>query len=112
MEKKLELEIPLLLPEIEDEEDSCVDRLLSHIGNLRGVEKVHVRKVEPQTLLCLHFDPNLISLERVKRLAEEAGAEISKRFRHEAYFIRDMDCGDCAATIEHLVGRLQGVLTS
>lgn len=110
MEQTLELEIPLLLPDIESEKDACVDRLLERIGDLRGVEKAHIRKNEEQSLLCLHFDPNLVSLDRLERLVEETGAEITERYRHETYFIRDMDCGDCAATIEHIVGRTEGVL--
>ncbi len=46
----------------------------------------------------------------VRRWAELAGAEISDRYRHETLRLTGMDCGDCAGSIEHLLGRLPGVV--
>jgi len=111
LEQKLQLEIPLLLPNIADESDQCVERLKERLAGYRGIEKAHVDRKDGQTLLCLHYDPNLVSLEWVGRLAEEAGAEVTKRYLHETLRITGMDCADCALSVEHLLSRLPGVIT-
>ena len=40
--KKLKLEIPLILPEVPDEKDQCVQELISLLQEQKGLEKVHV----------------------------------------------------------------------
>ena len=37
--KKLQLEIPILLPEIPDEKDRCVERMISILKEKDGIEK-------------------------------------------------------------------------
>ena len=44
-------------------------------------------------------------------LAQDAGARVAARYRHETIRIPDMDCGDCAQSIEHVMGRVPGVLS-
>ncbi|NUM74645.1 cadmium-translocating P-type ATPase [candidate division KSB1 bacterium] len=110
MEKELQLEIPLLLPEVEDEKDQCVERLLERVQSHRGIAKAHVDRKNGQACFCLHYDPNLVSLQQVQRWAKEAGAEVANRYKHESFRITDMDCGDCAASIEHILQRLNGVI--
>ncbi len=46
----------------------------------------------------------------VRRLSEQAGAEVSDRFRHETLRVAGMDCGNCAASVEHIMGRLDGIV--
>jgi Cd2+/Zn2+-exporting ATPase len=48
----------------------------------------------------------------VRRAAEQAGARLTDRYRHESLPIDGMDCADCALVIEHSLGRLDGVLTA
>jgi len=109
---KLELEIPLLLPDVVDEQDGCVARLQEILLTRRGVDVAHVIHENGSTLLCLHYDPTLLTLAEVRRAAEQAGAQLTDRFRHESLSIDDMDCGDCALVIEHSLGRLDGVLSA
>ena len=45
--KKLQLDIPLLLPEIPDEKDACVERLISTLEEKEGIEKAHVKDGDP-----------------------------------------------------------------
>jgi len=110
MEKTLQLEIPILLPEVEDERDQCVERLLERIHIHRGIEKAHIEHENGKALFCLHFNPDFLSIEKVRRIAEQEGAAITDRYRHETVRITDMDCGDCATSIEHILGRMEGVL--
>lgn len=110
-ESTLQLDIPLLLPEIEDARDQCVDRLLEIVAHRKGIQRAHVKRDNGAAQLCMHYDTNLVSLKQVQRFAQEAGAEITGRYQHDTLPIGGMDCADCAFSIEHIVGRMLGVLT-
>jgi Zn2+/Cd2+-exporting ATPase len=109
-EKTIEIEIPLLLPGVEDEQDKCLSRLETSLQNQKGIQHSHLERENSPVDLCLHYDPNILSLADVKRLAKRAGADIVNRYHHEIINIEGMDCSDCALVIEHSVGRLDGVL--
>lgn len=106
----IKLEIPVLLPWVENECDQCVSRLVGQLSQRKGVGQVHVVQEDGQGKLCIHYDSRLVSLSQVQRWAEQAGAQVSDRYRHEAIRITDMDCGDCALSIDHILGREAGVL--
>ncbi|MGH7601594.1 MAG: heavy metal translocating P-type ATPase, partial [bacterium] len=108
--QELKLEIPILLPGVEDERDQSVERLLERVKSHRGIAQAHVDRKNGQACFCLHYDPNLVSLQQVQRWAEQAGAEVRERYKHESFRITDMDCGNCATSIEHILGRLNGML--
>lgn len=110
-EKTVELEIPILLPGIEDEQDKCLARLESSLQNQKGIQRSHLEREKTPVDLCLHYDPNILSLADVKRLAKRAGADIVNRYHHEVIDIEGMDCSDCALVIEHSVGRIDGVMS-
>jgi Cd2+/Zn2+-exporting ATPase len=112
MIQKLQLEIPLLLPHIPDERDGCVIRLQEILLARRGISQAHVIHQNGGAHLCLHYDPNLVSLGEVRRAAEQAGAQLTDRYRHESLPIDGIDCADCALVIEHSLGRLEGVLNA
>jgi len=110
VEKTLQLEIPLLLPHVEGEKDQCVERLLERVRSQRGIVQAHVERKNGEASFCLHYDPNFVSLQQAQRWAKEAGTEVSERYKHDSFRITDMDCGDCAASIEHILGRVDGIL--
>ena len=110
MEKTIELDIPLLLPGVEDEKDECLNRLESSLQNQKGILRAHLEREKSPVDLCLHYDPNLINLEQVRRMAERAGAGIINRYHHLSTPIEGMDCSDCVTVIEHGLGRMDGVL--
>lgn len=112
MIQKLQLEIPLLLPQIPDEQDGCVTRLQEALTARRGVSRAHIKRENGVAHLCLHYDPGLVSLVEVRRTAEQAGAELTNRYRHQSLPIDGMDCADCALVIEHSLNRLDGVLSA
>ncbi len=109
-EPRLSLEVPVLLPGIDGENDQCVERLVGRLQDLRGITMAHLESDEEEPRLCLHYDPNLVALAQVERLARDAGAALTRRYRHETLHITSMDCGDCAQSIEHVVRRMDGVL--
>ena len=110
MEKTIELEIPLLLPDVQDEQDECLNRLESSLQNQKGILRAHLERDKSPVDLCLHYDPNLLTLEQVRRMAERAGAGIANRYHHLSTSIEGMDCSDCVTVIEHGLGRMDGVL--
>ncbi len=110
MEKTIELEIPLLLPDVQDEQDECLNRLEKELQNQKGILRAHLERDKSPVDLCLHYDPNLLTLEQVRRMAERAGAGIANRYHHALLPIEGMDCSDCVTVIEHSLGRMDGVL--
>jgi Cd2+/Zn2+-exporting ATPase len=109
-ESTLQLQLPVLLPDVEDERDQCVQRLQEQIAGQKGIHRAHIDCQNGTAALCLHYDPNLLSLEKVEWLAGRAGAQVTKRYHHDLIPIEGMDCSDCARVIEHSVGRMNGVL--
>ena len=110
MEKTIELEIPLLLPGVEDQDDGCLVRLEADLQNQRGITRAHLEREKSPVNLCLHYEPNLVSIEKVQKMAERAGTRIANRYRHQLLPVEGMDCSDCVTVIEHSLARMDGVL--
>lgn len=105
------LGLPTLLPQVEDPADQCVARLTEKLLANRGISRVHVAESGAVSVLCMHYDPTILPLERLHQLARTAGAGITTQYRHENLHLLGMGCTDCAASIEHVVGRTEGVVT-
>ncbi len=106
-DKTLRLQIPLVLPGVDREGDGCITRFIERVSGQTGVSGAHLDAGN----LCLHYDPNLVPLEKLERIAKDEGAQITARFKHETMPVKGMDCASCAASIEHAVKRLAGVLS-
>jgi len=109
-EKIVELEIPLVLPGVDGKQDACLERLETALGSRRGIHRAHLKRDVEPIQLCLHYDPAMVSIEDVRRMADRAGATITNRYRHELIHIDDMDCSDCALVLEHSLERMPGLL--
>ncbi|BCM89907.1 cadmium-transporting ATPase [Abditibacteriota bacterium] len=111
-EASLQLDVPFLLPGVDDPQDGCVNRLEERLRGQTGIKNVHLdRDGLNRVVLCLHYDPNLVSLDKVNRLARDEGTSITQRFKHEAIPVKGMDCASCAASIEHVVRKIPGVMS-
>jgi Cd2+/Zn2+-exporting ATPase len=110
-ETLLQLNIPVVLPGVDDAGDGCVQRLQARLATQKGIRQTHLETGDGKPQLCLHYDPNLVPLERLERLARDYGTEITTRYQHKTFLIRGMDCASCAAGIEHAVRRIPGVLS-
>lgn len=109
MESTTQLELKLILPEL-DSQDECVDILTTRLNQQRGIEKAHIVHENGEARLCLHYNPNLISLATVQRLAHEAGAEINQRYRHEQIPFTGMHSGDATPNLERQLKQLKGMI--
>jgi Cd2+/Zn2+-exporting ATPase len=106
---ELQLELTLLLPHI-DERDDCIHLLTARLATVKGVEYAHLTQNNGTMQLCLHYDPNLLTLSQLQRLAQEAGAVISDRYRHEQIPFARMDAADAATTLTQTLAKLPGML--
>lgn len=93
--EKIKIDLDLLLSEIPDERDACVQRIISMMQNHKGIAKAHLLpgNEKDEAKLCFHFDPDQISLEQIQTYAREAGAAITKQYGHlmvEVEKIREM----------------------
>ena len=110
MTQSTRLDLPLLLPEVQDVQDACVVRLTRLLERRPGVTRVHVLRAGDTTAqLCLHYDPEQLSLAQVSQLAHVAGAEVSQRFAHVVIPIRAVGAEDDGPRIESELKRLPGV---
>ena len=68
--------------------------------------------VAEQPLLCLHYDPERLSLARLLSIAKAAGAEISDRYAHTIIPFRLIGSEDDGARLEEGLSRIPGVLAT
>ena len=110
IEKTVEISLPLLLPEIQDACDHCIDRLNARLQAQRGILQTHLHLDHDPVDLCIHYDPNLISLAAVKRIAEEAGSELRNGYHHEQIPFTGLDSADSATMISKELESMDGML--
>lgn len=81
--EKIRLELPLVLPNVMDVDDLCIDRLIKALSGRAGIEKAHIKKANGgEPLLCLHYDPATISVSRIRELVQSVGAQLTKKYGH------------------------------
>lgn len=109
--EKAQINLEILLPEIPDERDACVQRLISVMQKHKGIENAHLIPAADgnNAKLCFHYNPDMISIERVEQLAKDAGAKITEQYSHlliEVESIREMMEAEVR---EHQLEKLPGV---
>lgn len=112
MTQTLQLDIPLVLPEVPDASDACVGRLLADLEGRDGVEKVHIISGDGETeaKLCIHYDPDTLPLSRIRDIAEAAGAAVTQRFGHSLWKVDGIGHQRRARTVTDSLRSLPGVL--
>lgn len=110
--EKLQLKIPVILPQVPNEKDSCVERLIQKLQAKEGIEKVHIADANgadvPQ--LCFHYDPDIISIDRIQSLAESTGAKITEKYGHLLIEVKGIRHTRQARSIEKSLLAINGVL--
>jgi Cd2+/Zn2+-exporting ATPase len=109
-EETIALDIPFLLPGVEDGGDECLPILEQKLKGVKGIKQAHVNQNGGPPQLCIHYDPNLVSLATVQRLAQETGSQLAARYRHERIPIMGMLAADEAAGLAEALGALPGML--
>lgn len=82
--KKTKINLEILLPEVPNERDECVNRIIKSLEYKRGIDKVHIVPEDgnKKAQLCFHYNPSEISISKVERFAKQAGAEITEHYGH------------------------------
>jgi Cd2+/Zn2+-exporting ATPase len=111
MTEKTRVEIVLLLPTVTDTRDACVQRLGDLLKANEGIESAHVPDVngKPSGQICIHFDPDRLSIAEVRELASRAGAELEKRYGHLLLKTEPMHARR-SRSVESRVQKIAGVL--
>jgi len=111
MSEETRIEIGIVLPAVPDAHDECVQRLTDLLKAREGIETAHVadRKSSEPAQLCVHYDPNRLSIGDVRELAQRAGAELERRFGHLLLKSKPVHASQ-VRTIESRLRRITGVL--
>ena len=111
MTNKLRLDIAILLPDLTDAADACVQRLIAEFAGREGVENAHVVAGGDgaQAQLCIHYDPAVLPLPRIRELVTTAGAKVSERYGHAVWRL-DIPHQRRARSIAERLRTLDGVI--
>ena len=85
MTERVRIDLPVLLPDATGPADQCASRLATILAAARGVDQVHLARAEHDAgrgMVCVHFDPLVTTVARIRELATAAGAELTERFGH------------------------------
>jgi len=110
---KTRINLNILLPEVPNERDECVTRIIKSLEYKRGIDKVHVVPEEGNTKaqLCFHYDPSIISIADIEQNARDAGAEITEHYGHLLIEVSGVRHPRHARIIEAQIKSLKGIST-
>lgn len=110
--RRLRLDIPVLLPNLPDESDACVGRVVGELQGRDGIDQVHVLPVsgDQPAKLCIHYRPEVLSLGRIKEITGGAGARVTARFGHVLWETKGFRNERRARTVTEHLQRLTGVM--
>ncbi|MCL6506465.1 MAG: sigma-70 family RNA polymerase sigma factor [Bryobacteraceae bacterium] len=90
--------------------ESCIQHLSEALQERPGVQSVQ-RSPEGDKLL-VDYDPEAISPQDLDAAVDSAGGAVTRRYRHERLSLTEMDCPECARTIEAALANLPGVVSA
>jgi len=106
--KKLQIEIPVLLPEAIDDKDQCIQKLINDLQEEKGIDKVHVTNANPSEI-CIHYNPEVITIKRVKQIAVQSGAELTHRYKHLLIEVKGIKHPRHARRVEQALSTKDGI---
>lgn len=110
-ETKIKIDLPLILPNVHDVADRCIARLIASLSGRPGIEKVHVEGANTGgPILCIHYLPEVLSLQRVRDLTKAAGADIAAAYAHLSTRTAGPLHARAAATLGESLRQLAGVV--
>src|SRR5690606_22025687 len=112
--KKVQINLEILLPDLPDEKDPCASRIISALENKKGIGKVHIvfEENKGKNRLCLHYDPDIISIKQVENLAKKAGAGITEQYGHFLIEVSGVRHPRHARILESILKDIPGILTA
>ena len=110
--KKLQIDIPQILPGVPDDKDQCVQEFIKVLREEKGVEDVHVSDTRQNGVsqLCFHYDSSQISISRIRLLAKQVGSSITEKIGHKLIEVKGIRHTRQARSIELAIRSLSGVI--
>lgn len=109
--KKLKINLNIILPEVPDERDACVERIIAVMQKHKGVEEVHIVGKGKEAQLCFHYNPDIISIDQIQERAREEGAVITQQIGHLLIEVKAFRELNEAEGVEHDLRKLKGMLS-
>ena len=108
---KVKIELRFLLPRVPDSRDQCVERIGDRLRKHAGIDHAHIsiENEDQPDRLCIHFNPDAISVSDVRQRARQEGAKLEDRYGHFVTRIESMHARRASA-IESRLERVDGVL--
>ncbi len=112
--EKTKINLDIILPEVPDERDACVARVIGSIESKRGIDAIHIVPPEEnkKARLCFHYDPSSISIDEIEELAKESGAEITQLYGHLLIQVSGVRQPRHARILEADINDLPGVINA
>ena len=110
--KTIRIDLPVLLPEVPDARDACVRRVQALLSPRRGITHTHITDENGRSVLCVHYDPDTLTVDEVRRLAEAAGAQVTERYGHRTWPLRAIAAEDAGRRIEETLAGVEGVIAA
>jgi len=109
--KKHKIELEVILPGDAAACEACVDRLVRTLQGQPGFREAHVdRSDAANPRLCLHYEPEVLSLQEVDRLVRKAGGRLQSKFDHLSVSVSGLRHERQARLAEGVIARAPGVL--
>ena len=112
--EKTKINLEILLPEVPDAKDECVQRVIEALHTKRGIDSIHIvpENEQGKAHLCFHYNPEEISISEVEKLAKEAGAGITEQYGHLLIEVTGIRYQQHARNLEDDIKNLKGVLNA
>ena len=110
--KKLQIDIPQILPGVPDDKDNCVQEFIKVLREEKGVEDVHVSDPRENGVpqLCFHYNPSQISISRIRTLAKQVGSSITEKIGHSLIEVKGIRHTRQARTVELVLRSVEGMI--
>jgi len=110
--QKTKLALNIILPQVPDERDACVQRIIDTMQAHKGVQQAHVVGSGAEAQLCFHYNPDVISIAQVEAQAREAGAAITQQFGHLLLEVKAFREMNEATGLETQLRKLPGIVSA
>ena len=111
--EKIKINLDLILPDVPDEKDACVNRIIADLKDKQGIEDVHIVSETDKTKaqLCFHYNPDVLTIEKVQTLAKQAGAKITNKYHHLLFEVEGIRHQRQTRVIETALRGEKGILS-
>ncbi|MEL6923136.1 MAG: heavy metal translocating P-type ATPase, partial [Bacteroidota bacterium] len=109
--KTTKLAIPVLLPEATNEKNRCIQRLVELVAKEKGITNVELKE-QPSAKIFIHYNPELISVKKIRHLAQQHGAKMNDQYAHEVFELKGFRNVRHARSTEADLTKVEGIISA